>query len=92
MRYHPQALVIAVLAAIVGYRFVTALLFPDASAAIAEAFYGEAAPMMWLALIAVLIVLSIYIRANKPMIDRVLTGQASFGEAMRSLFRKSGDD
>jgi len=48
--------------------------------------------MMWLALIAVLIVLSIYIRANKPMIDRVLTGQASFGEAMRSLFRKSGDD
>ncbi len=85
MRYHPQALVIAILSATIGFSFVVNVLFPQTSAEMFAALTGDAAPIVWLGLLLALFALALFVKANKSIIDKVLTGQATPTEVWRSF-------
>ena len=85
MRYHPQALVIAILSATIGLSFVVKVLFPETSAEIFAAMTGDGALIVWLALLLALIALAFFVKANKPIIDKVLSGRATPAEVWRSF-------
>lgn len=90
MRYHPQALAIAILSATIGCSFVINIVFPETSTKIVAAFDSDAAPVVWLALLLVLIALTLFVKANRPIIDKILSGRATPAEVWRS-FVKTGD-
>lgn len=87
MRYHPQALLVAALSAAIGCGFVVNVLFPETSAKIIAALASDAAPIVWLTLLLALIALVFFVKANKPIIDKVLTGQATPSEIWRSFVK-----
>lgn len=87
MRYHPQALVIAILSATIGFSFVVNVLFPQTSAEIFAALTGDASPIVWLALLLALMALAFFVKANKPIIDKVLSGRATPSEVWRSFVK-----
>ncbi|TPQ29258.1 hypothetical protein ACH518_07895 [Methylomonas sp. HW2-6] len=89
MRYHPQALVIAILSATIGCNFVVKILFPEAGAKIAEALQSDTAPVLGVAAVLVLIALGLFVKSNRSTIDRVLTGRAEPAEVWRVFFKPS---
>jgi len=90
MRYHPQALAIAIVSATLGCSFVVNIVFLETSTKIVAVFDSDAAPVVWLALLLVLIALALFVKANKSIVDKVLTGRATPAEVWRS-FVKTGD-
>lgn len=87
MHYHPQALIVAALSAAIGCGFVVNVLLPETSAKILAALASDAAPIVWLALLLALIALAFFVKANKPIIDKVLSGRATPAEAWRSFVK-----
>lgn len=90
MRYHPQALAIAIVSATLGCSFVVNIVFPETSTKIVAVLDSDAAPVVWLALLLVLIALALFVKANKSIVDKVLTGRTTPAEVWRS-FVKTGD-
>lgn len=89
MRYHPQALAIAILSATIGCNFVVKVLFPETGAKIADALQSDAAPVVGAAALLLLIALGLFVKSNRSTIDRVLTGRAEPAEVWRALFNRS---
>ncbi|OAI24053.1 MULTISPECIES: hypothetical protein [Methylomonas] len=87
MRYHPQALIVAALSAAIGSSFVVNILFPETRAKILAALASDAAPIVWLALLSALIALVFFVKANKSIIDKVLSGRATPAEVWRSFVK-----
>ncbi|OAI07822.1 hypothetical protein [Methylomonas methanica] len=85
MKYHPGAIMIALISATLSSYFVAAILFPDTGAKIVGGFQGEGAVVMWIALVAVMLAVAFYVKTNKTLIDRVLTGRASTKEISDSF-------
>jgi len=75
MRYNPFLVVAATLSAILSTYAVLAIVFPSTTMKIAPHLDGEEAIVLYMALCLILAMVLIYLKINKPYVERILTGR-----------------
>jgi hypothetical protein len=78
MQPRPFLILCALLGFLASTYIVLFAVFPETTASILAAHDSDAAPVIWISLLLIVVAALLFFRKNKPAIDRLFSGKAQY--------------